>query len=104
MARSRDGGGRLVGTNSGFALPADQVFKAIGQSFIADPVVTGAAEPLEIRNGRILVDQTRATSLPGVYAGGDCVSGVDLTVAAVEDGKIAAHSIDRFLRGLQAAA
>ena len=34
-----DAGGRLVGTNSGFALPADQVFKAIGQSFIADPVV-----------------------------------------------------------------
>jgi glutamate synthase (NADPH/NADH) small chain len=99
-----DSGGRLVGTNSGFVIPADQVFKAIGQILIADPVVAGAAEPLEIRNGRILVDPARATSLPGVYAGGDCVSGVDLTVTAVQDGKIAAHSIDRFLRGFQAAA
>jgi glutamate synthase (NADPH/NADH) small chain len=45
-----------------------------------------------------------ATSLPGVYAGGDCVAGVDLTVAAVEDGKIAAHAIDQYLRGLQAGA
>ena len=99
-----DSTGRLVGTNSGFVLPADQVFKAIGQTFIADPVVAGATEPLEIRGGRILVDPARATSLPGVYAGGDCVSGVDLTVTAVEDGKIAAHSIDRYLRGLKAAA
>lgn len=99
-----DAGGRLAGTNTGFVLPADQVFKAIGQTFIADPVVAGAAEPLEIRSGRILIDETRATSLPGVYAGGDCVAGVDLTVAAVEDGKIAAHSIDRYLRERQAAA
>jgi glutamate synthase (NADPH/NADH) small chain len=99
-----DASGRLVGTNSGFTLAADQLFKAIGQTFIADPVLPDSAQPLEIRNGRILVDEARATSLPGVYAGGDCVAGVDLTVAAVEDGKIAAHSIDRYLRGLQASA
>ncbi|HXV24624.1 MAG TPA: NAD(P)-dependent oxidoreductase [Alphaproteobacteria bacterium] len=96
--------GRLVSAKSGFSLPADQLFKAIGQIFIADPVIAGAAEPLEIRAGRILVDDSRATSLPGVFAGGDCVAGVDLTVTAVEDGKIAAQSIDRYLRGLQAAA
>src|SRR4029434_11213948 len=34
-----DASGGLVGTNSGFVLPADQLFKAIGQTFIADPVV-----------------------------------------------------------------
>ena len=39
------------------------------------------------------------TSLPGVWAGGDCVdSRHDLTVQAVEDGKRAAASIDRTLR------
>ena len=37
--------------------------------------------------------------MPGVWAGGDCVAGSkDLTVAAVEDGKQAALSIDRHLR------
>jgi hypothetical protein len=38
--------------------------------------------------------------MPGVWAGGDCVAGgEDLTVAAVEDGKIAAESIHRALAG-----
>ena len=37
--------------------------------------------------------------LPGVYAGGDCIkNGDDLTVQAVQDGKIAALEIDLFLR------
>ena len=37
------------------------------------------------------------TSLPGVFAGGDCIAGLDLTVQAVEDGKVAARSIHRYL-------
>ncbi len=38
--------------------------------------------------------------MPGVWAGGDCVAGgSDLTVVAVEDGKIAAESINRALMG-----
>ena len=41
----------------------------------------------------------RRTSLPDVYAGGDCVAGVDLTVVAVQDGKIAAEAIHRQLMG-----
>ena len=46
------------------------------------------------KDGRIVVDAERRTSLPGVWAGGDCVlGGEDLTVAAVEDGKQAARSI-----------
>ena len=39
-----------------------------------------------------MVNADYATSLPGVWAGGDCVgSGIDLTVQAVEDGKRAAR-------------
>ena len=42
------------------------------------------------------VDKERRTSVPGVWAGSDCVAGgQDLTVAAVEDGKLAALSIDK---------
>ena len=46
------------------------------------------------------MDAERRTSVPGVWAGGDCVAGGrDLTVVAVEDGKQAALSIDRALLG-----
>ena len=55
---------------------------------------TGATE-IDVE---VWVDADHATSLPGVWAGGDCIgSGVDLTVQAVEDGKRAARAIDRTL-------
>lgn len=90
--------GRLEGTGETFTLAADQVFTAIGQVFVADPVVQGDGEVLEIAGERIVVDSAGATSMPGVFAGGDCVSGNDLTVQAVEDGKSAALAIDHYLR------
>ncbi|MEX2009102.1 MAG: NAD(P)-dependent oxidoreductase [Dongiaceae bacterium] len=97
-----DEAGRLAGTGDRFALAADMVFKAIGQVFVPDPLTAGGVEPLDLADGRILVNADRRTSLPGVYAGGDCVAGLDLTVRGVEDGKVAAHAIDRALRGRQA--
>ncbi|MGE0119563.1 MAG: NAD(P)-dependent oxidoreductase [Dongiaceae bacterium] len=90
---------RLEGTGERFELAADQLFKAIGQTFVPDPLRDGAQQPLDLRSGRIVVDAERRTSLPGVFAGGDCVlGGQDLTVQAVQDGKLAAHAIDKFLR------
>jgi glutamate synthase (NADPH/NADH) small chain len=90
---------RLEGTGQRFMLQADMLFKAIGQLFLPDPLKNGAQEPLAIKSGRIVVDGERRTSLPGVYAGGDCVlGGSDLTVQAVQDGKLAAEAIDRQLR------
>ena len=78
-------------------LGADMVLKAVGQVFVPDPL--GGAGALLLERGRIQVDAGRRTSLPGVYAGGDCVPGADLTVAAVQDGKIAAESIHHALMG-----
>ena len=73
------------------------VFKAIGQRVLWDSM-GDAANILALENGRINVDEERKTSLPDVWAGGDCIAGgEDLTVAAVQDGKLAAMSIDRFL-------
>ena len=93
-----DGGGRLAGTGERFSLEADMVFKAIGQTFLPDSLNGGGAMPA-LEGGRIVVDQERRSSLPDVWAGGDCVvGGEDLTVAAVEDGKVAALSIDSYLR------
>src|SRR5262249_6786523 len=93
-----DAGGRVAGTGDRFTLPADMVFKAIGQTLLPAPLMNGSVEPLDLAGGRIVVNEDRQTSLPGVWAGGDCIAGHDLTVAAVQDGKIAAHAIDRFLR------
>jgi dihydropyrimidine dehydrogenase (NAD+) subunit PreT len=93
-----DGQGHLVGGGDRFSVTADMVFKAIGQVLIKDGL-DGNADVLEMKTGRIAVDAERRTSIPGIWAGGDCVAGgQDLTVVAVEDGKRAAFSIDRHLR------
>ena len=94
-----DARGKLAGTGERFTIAADMVFKAIGQALVADPMVESGRQVLEMEDGRIAVDDGRHTSLEGVWAGGDCVAGgQDLTVAAVEDGKQAALSIDAWLR------
>ncbi len=88
---------RLEGTGETFAMNADVVFKAIGQEIAWDEL--GAASTiLRVADGRIAVDVNRKTSLDNVWAGGDCAAGgKDLTVTAVQDGKIAAQAIDEYL-------
>ncbi|MGP9820469.1 NAD(P)-dependent oxidoreductase [Salinarimonas sp. NSM] len=89
-------GGTLVDTGETFALPADQLFKAIGQVFLPTDVADESAV-LEMDGAKIEADAEGRTSLPKVWAGGDCTRGKDLTVVAVEDGKQAALSIHRAL-------
>jgi glutamate synthase (NADPH/NADH) small chain len=91
--------GKLAGTGEFYIVEADLVLTAIGQCFVPDPVTQDAQSVLELDGGRIRVDAERRTSLPNVFAGGDCVKGQDLTVSAVQDGKLAARAIDRLLRG-----
>lgn len=87
-----DASGRLAGTGKSTRLLADQVMKAIGQTFVSGPV--GSGETVALEGGRIAVDAEMRTSLAGVWAGGDCVrGGEDLTVQAVDHGKRAALSI-----------
>ena len=89
--------GKLVATGETVTLTADQVFKAIGQRFEAGPL---AGSDLTLEKGRIRVDDERRTSHAKIWAGGDCIAGgEDLTVVAVEDGKIAAESIHKALMG-----
>ena len=90
FAATRAEGGKLVETGESFDIEADLVLKAIGQTFEAQPL--GAM--VELQGGRILADHQRRTSHPKVWAGGDCcIGGRDLTVEAVEHGKLAALSI-----------
>jgi dihydropyrimidine dehydrogenase (NAD+) subunit PreT len=101
FARTKlDATGRLILTGESFVLSADMVLKAIGQSFVPDGFAADPADGVPaLRDGRIVVDADRRTSLPDVYAGGDCVPGADLTVVAVQDGKLAAAAIHRMLCG-----
>ena len=100
-----DDSGRLAGTGDTFGLPVDMLFKAIGQTMLALPPsspqgANGGSELLEMDGERIAVNAQRQTSLSDVWAGGDCVAiSEDLTVAAVQDGKLAAEAINASLRG-----
>ncbi len=82
---------------SDFELSATCVIAAIGQTVEVD----GLATPdLKLSKWGISVDlKTLATNLPGVFAGGDAVTGPDLAVRAVAAGKLAAASLDQYLRG-----
>ena len=72
------------------------VLKAIGQSPHDSPHSDGPA--FDLAGGRFVVNDERQTSRQGVWAGGDCVAGGDdLTVSAVQDGKVAANAIHKAL-------
>ncbi|UVM14895.1 NAD(P)-dependent oxidoreductase [Pseudomonas sp. B21-023] len=94
FARTQLIDGRLGDTGETFELAADAIFKAIGQRFdeqsLGDPLAAQLARDGE----RIQVDAHMRTSIPGIYTGGDCTAlGQDLTVQAVQHGKLAAEAI-----------
>ncbi|HXG58883.1 MAG TPA: FAD-dependent oxidoreductase, partial [Thermoanaerobaculia bacterium] len=79
-------------------VPADTVVVAIGQT--GDFSFLDPADGIEVRGGRIVIDpDTLATTASGIYAGGDAAFGPRIAINAIADGKLAARSIDEFLRG-----
>jgi dihydropyrimidine dehydrogenase (NAD+) subunit PreT len=86
---------------SPFIFPADQIVKAIGQTM---PPLAERLQ-LETEKGKIRVNDSFETNIPGVYAGGDCIrsKGAASTVMGVQDGKLAAKSIHDHLMTLGAA-
>jgi len=87
-------GSRLAGTGETFDIAADAIFKAIGQSIDGASLADPLASVITRHGDKIDVDAQFRTVLPGVYAGGDCVApGQDLTVQAVQHGKLAALAI-----------
>jgi len=70
---------------------ADWIVMAIGQSKIARDLIPDLAVD---EKGRVTVDDvTRETSIPRLYAGGDCVNGGKEVVNASADGRDAAHAM-----------
>jgi len=82
---------------SEFTLEVDVVVVAIGQS--PNPLIPQTTSGLKVgRWGNIEVDpETMATSLPGVFAGGDIVRGGATVILAMGDGRRAAAAMDRYL-------
>lgn len=88
-----DDGTGLKGTGETNRLPADQVFRAIGQTLTTDG-------GLDLNGRKIAVSDSGQTSNPKVWAGGDCAAGGDdLTVTAVAEGRDAAMDMHAMLMG-----
>jgi len=83
---------------SNFIVEADTAVLALG--YWPDPVIGETTPGLETKNyGLIVINkETGATSRPGVFAGGDAVTGPELVVTAMVAGRKAAASIDKYLR------
>ncbi len=84
--------------DSEFTFECDMVIPALGTQ--ANPVLTKNTEGLELSKwGNIVVNpETCETNLPGIYAGGDIVTGAATVIEAMGAGKIAARSIDKYLK------
>jgi len=83
---------------SEFALDVDMVIPAIGQ--VPDLGFMSASALPVTRRGTLAVDpDTLATAVPGVFAGGDAVSGPATAIEAIAAGRRAAQSIHRYLQG-----
>jgi len=90
-----DAKGKLVETKEVVTIACDMVLKAVGQTLLEEQLAG-----LTLKDGKVVVGKNYQTSLKGIFAGGDCTkTGQDLTVQAVQDGKLAAHAIDQYLKG-----
>jgi len=87
---------------SNFTLDIDTAVIAIGQS--PNPIIQQTTEGLQAtRHGTIVVDEeTMQTTLPGVYAGGDVVSGAATVISAMGAGKKAAKAIHEHITSKKA--
>ena len=91
---------------SEFTLPVDTVIAAIGQtpdvSFIEAEKATPDGGSIGVAKGNVIVanPDTLQTGMKGVFAGGDAVTGPARAVDAMAQGRKAAVSIDRYLRGV----
>lgn len=82
---------------SEFILPMDVVVVAVGQG--PNPLIPRTTEGLETNKwGNIVADETGATSMPAIFAGGDVVTGAATVIKAMGAGKAAAEAIDAFLQ------
>ncbi len=84
-------------SDSEFTVEADCVIMAIGTS--PNPLIKSTTAGLETQKwGGIIADENGLTSRPGVYAGGDAVTGAATVILAMGAGKTAAAAIDEYIQ------
>lgn len=83
---------------SEYVLDVDTVIMSLGTS--PNPLISSTTEGLEINKRKCIVasEETGVTSKPGVFAGGDAVTGAATVILAMGAGKTAAKGIDEYLR------
>jgi glutamate synthase (NADPH/NADH) small chain len=82
---------------SEFEMPCNIVVVALGTT--ANPLLTNTTPALKLNKWKnIVVDESQATTMPGVFAGGDIVRGGATVILAMGDGKAAARGIDQYLK------
>ncbi|MFH1889116.1 MAG: NADPH-dependent glutamate synthase [Candidatus Omnitrophota bacterium] len=84
--------------DSNFVLDVDTVIVAIGQN--PNPLLPKVTPDLKTnKEGTIRVDGNFMTSISGVFAGGDIITGADTVISAMGAGKKAAAAIDKYIKG-----
>ena len=87
--------------SSNFSIAIDTAIKALG--YWPDPIIGKTTPNLETHDWGLITltnKSTGATSRPGVFAGGDDVTGPDLVVTAMAAGRKAGDAIDKYLKSL----
>jgi glutamate synthase (NADPH/NADH) small chain len=97
-----DEGGRrrpVVKPGSEFIIDVDEVIVALGTT--PNPLIASTTPGLETtKRGTVVVDEATGKTMKGkVWAGGDIVTGAATVISAMGAGKLAAKSIDEYLRG-----
>ena len=86
--------------DSEFYIDVDCVIMALGTS--PNPLIKSTTTGLNTEKwGGIIVDETGKTSVEGVYAGGDAVTGAATVILAMSAGRVAAKSIDKYINNIK---
>lgn len=86
-------------SGSEFEIETDMVIMALGTN--PNPLIASTTTGLQTdRRACLVADESGATSLPGVFAGGDAVSGAATVILAMGAGRTAAKAIDNYLKNL----
>lgn len=84
---------------SEFEIETETVIMALGTS--PNPLISSTTAGLETtKRGCLTADESGATTRPGVFAGGDAVTGAATVILAMGAGRTAAKAIDAYLKGL----
>jgi len=83
---------------SAFEIKADLVLLAMGFLNVEQGALIHEHKAAVDNRGNIQVDKNFMTTLPGIFAAGDCVTGASLVVQAIYQGRLAAAGVNRYLR------